>query len=186
MYLGLEARIIGIDLNPEAKKWESSGFEIFIGDQACPNFWNSTFSEIGRFDASLDDGGHQSFQQMVSLQQAIHHSEGDCVIAVEDTYTSFMNDFQSHKDRSFLEVSKDATDLLIGRSFSMYPGRFPENINSSKNLRFQKVFNISFFNRIVAFHIAPDLCLNAAIVRNKQPSPIKDFRYEELNQAAIS
>jgi hypothetical protein len=185
-WLGPEARIIGIDLNPEAKKWESSGFEIFIGDQACPNFWNSTFSEIGRFDAFLDDGGHQSFQQMVSLQQAIHHSEGDCVIAVEDTYTSFMNDFQSHKDRSFLEYSKDATDLLVGRSFSMYPGRFPENINSSEILRFQKVFNISFFNGIVAFHIAPDLCLNAAIVRNKQSSPIKDFRYEGLNQAAIS
>jgi len=142
-WLGPEARIIGIDLNPEAKKWESSGFEIFIGDQAYPNFWNAIFSEIGRFDAFLDDGGRQSFQQMVRLQQAIHHSEGDCVIAIEDTYTSFMNDFQSHKD-------------------------------------------ISFFNGIVAFHIAPDLCLNAAIVRNKQSSPIKDFRYEGLNQAAIS
>lgn len=185
-WLGPDARVIGIDLNPEAKKWESFGFEIFIGDQACPNFWNTTFSKIGQFDAFLDDGGHQSFQQVVSLQQAIHHSTGDCVIAVEDTYTSFMNDFQSHRDRSFLEYSKDATDLLVGRSFQMYPGRFPESVNLTEVLRFQKVFNISFFNGIVAFHIAPDLCFDAEIVRNKKSSSTKDFRYDGLNQATIS
>lgn len=185
-WLGPDSRVIGIDLNPEAKKWERFGFEIFIGDQSCPNFWNETFSKIGHFDAFLDDGGHQSFQQVVSLQQAIHHSKGGCVIAVEDNYTSFMNDFQSHGDRSFLEYAKDATDLLVGRSFPMYPGRFPEGINSSEILRFQKVFNISFFNGIVAFHIAPDLCFDTSIVRNKQSSPTKDFRYDGLNQATIS
>ena len=32
-YFGKDARIIGIDLNPEAKKWEKHGFEIFIGNQ---------------------------------------------------------------------------------------------------------------------------------------------------------
>lgn len=185
-WLGPDLRVIGIDLNPEAKKWENFGFEIFIGDQSCPTFWSQTFSKIGHFDAFLDDGGHQSFQQIVTTQQAILHSNGDCVVAVEDTYTSFMNDFQSHKDRSFLEYSKDATDLLVGRSFGMYPGRFPKNINSSEILKFRKIFNISFFNGIVAFHIAPDLCFDAAIVRNKESSPTKDFRYDGLNQATIS
>ena len=31
---GPKARIIGIDLNPSAKKWTKYGFEIFIGDQS--------------------------------------------------------------------------------------------------------------------------------------------------------
>lgn len=185
-WLGPDSRVIGIDLNPEAKKWERFGFEIFIGDQSCPNFWSQTFSKIGHFDAFLDDGGHQSFQQIVTLQQAIHHSTRDCVIAVEDTYTSFMNDFHSHKDRSFLEYSKDATDLLVGRSFDMYPGRFPGNINLGEISRFEKVFNISFFNGIVAFHVAPELCIDSSIVRNKSPSPTKDYRHDGLKQATIS
>lgn len=185
-WLGSEARIIGVDLNPGAKKWESFGFEIFIGDQASPAFWKTVFSEVGHFDAFLDDGGHQSFQQIVSVQQAIQHSKGDCIIAVEDTYTSFMNDFQSHKNRSFLEYSKDATDLLVGRSFEMYPRRFPDIVNSVEILKFEKVFNISFFNGIVAFHVAPSLCFDASIVRNKQSSPIKDFRYDGLDGATLS
>ena len=32
-YFGENARIIGVELNPVAKKWEKHGFEIFIGDQ---------------------------------------------------------------------------------------------------------------------------------------------------------
>lgn len=70
-WLGNDARIIGIDLNPAALRWRDHGFEIFIGDQGDPEFWNKTFREIGHFDAFLDDGGHQSFQQMVTLSSAI-------------------------------------------------------------------------------------------------------------------
>ena len=33
-YFGPKARIIGIDFNPNAKKWEEHGFEIFIGSQS--------------------------------------------------------------------------------------------------------------------------------------------------------
>jgi hypothetical protein len=40
-YLGENARIIGIDNNPEALRWEKYGFEIFIGDQGDPVFWDS-------------------------------------------------------------------------------------------------------------------------------------------------
>ena len=30
-YFGPEARIIGIDLNPNAKKWDEHGFKIYLG-----------------------------------------------------------------------------------------------------------------------------------------------------------
>jgi hypothetical protein len=68
----------------------------------------------------------------------------------------------------------------------MYPRRFPENINLGEITKFEKVFNISFFNGIVAFHVSPELCIDSSIVRNKQSSPFKDFRYDGLNQATIS
>ena len=40
-FLGKKARIIGVELNPEAKKLEKFGFKIFIGDQSDPIFWKS-------------------------------------------------------------------------------------------------------------------------------------------------
>ena len=42
-FFGKKARIIGIELNPEAKILEKKGFEIFIGDQADPLFWKNFY-----------------------------------------------------------------------------------------------------------------------------------------------
>jgi len=57
-FFGDKARIIGIDLNPLAKKWEKDGFEIHIGSQSNPEFWGQFFKEVGMIDVLLDDGGH--------------------------------------------------------------------------------------------------------------------------------
>ena len=57
-FFGPKARIIGIDLNPEAIKWEKDGFEIFIGNQSDPAFWEDFISKVGPIDVLLDDGGH--------------------------------------------------------------------------------------------------------------------------------
>ena len=48
-FLGKNARIIGVDLNPEAIKWREHGFEILIGDQSDPKFWDDFFSELEIF-----------------------------------------------------------------------------------------------------------------------------------------
>ena len=37
-YFGPQARIIGVDLNPEAKKWEKDGFEISSAIKLTKNF----------------------------------------------------------------------------------------------------------------------------------------------------
>ena len=184
-WLGPEARIIGIDLNPSAKKWEDQGFEIYIGDQGDPLFWREVLPKIGKIDAFLDDGGHQSFQQIVTVSEVLRYVKNNCVLAVEDTYTSFMNDFCSHAENSFLEYAKDSTDLLVGQSFGIYPNRFPVNINSSAIQDMKHVFNISFFNGIVAFHINPELCIEAEVIRNMKSDPIKDFRFDGKNSAIV-
>ena len=70
-YFGKDARIIGIDLNPEAKKWEKYGFEIFIGSQSDEKFWNYFYDKVGKVDILLDDGGHHNKHQMTSVSVAI-------------------------------------------------------------------------------------------------------------------
>ena len=37
-YFGKNSRIIGIDNNPNCKKFENENFEVFIGSQSDPNF----------------------------------------------------------------------------------------------------------------------------------------------------
>lgn len=185
-WLGPKARIIGVDLNPQAMKWEQYGFKIRIGDQGDPAFWARTLPEVGKIDAFLDDGGHQSFQQIVTVKALIEHAENDCVIAVEDTYASFMNDFASHGRHSFLEYAKDATDCIVGRSFEMYAHRFPDKVNYESVRQFANTFSIQFFNGVVAFHVHPTQCIPPRIVRNRVPQNATDFRYAGKNSATVA
>jgi hypothetical protein len=70
-YLGPQARIIGIDMNPDAQRWREHGFEIFIGDQSDPDFWDRFYAEVGNVDVLLDDGGHMNQQQIVTAHKAL-------------------------------------------------------------------------------------------------------------------
>ena len=185
-WLGADARIIGIDLNPQAMKWRDSGFEIFIGDQGDPEFWKKTLKEIGEFDALLDDGGHQSFQQIVTAIEAIKMATKDCVIAIEDTACSFMKDFSAHGPFTFLEYAKDATDILTGRSTAMYENRFPNILNTTVLNEFKNVYSIQFYNSIVAFHLNQRYSNKSELVRNHPPAKASDFRYEGVNFAFVN
>jgi hypothetical protein len=185
-WLGDNARVIGIDLNPEALKWQEHGFEIYIGDQGDPLFWEATLSKIGSFDVLLDDGGHQSFQQIVTLNAALKFSKKDCLVVVEDTCSSFMKDFSSHRAHSFLEYSKAATDNLTAKDCSFFPGHFPEFSNTESLDLFSKVYSIQFFSSIVAFHIKENPIEHAELVWNIPPKEqAKDFRLEGKNQASV-
>ena len=55
-FFGDQARIIGIELNPVAKRFEKDGFEIHIGNQSDENFWKDFFQKVGEVDIVLDDG----------------------------------------------------------------------------------------------------------------------------------
>ena len=180
--LGPDARIIGIDLNPAALKWIDFGFEIYIGDQGDPEFWRTTLNHIGDFDVLLDDGGHQSFQQIVTTTESIKHAKKDCIIAIEDTHTSFMVDFNSHQDNTFLNYAKDSTDVLTLKGASMYPNRIKQPTNKEIFNLYKYVSSIQFFNSLVAFKLAFNDEKPAVIWNNKESTP-SDFRYHGINQA---
>jgi hypothetical protein len=185
-WLGSKARIIGIDLNPEARKWASEGFEIYIGDQGDPLFWEETLKRIGRFDVLLDDGGHQSFQQAVTLSSCLRANKGESVVVVEDTATSFYREFSGHHQYSFTEYCKDATDMLLAKTSKFWPGQFPEIRNPEMVELFSSVYSIEFFAGLIAFKsnpeakIVPDLCWNI-----EPTEPLRDFRYAGVESALV-
>lgn len=185
-WLGDNARIIGIDLNPEAKKWEQYGFEIYIGDQGDPEFWKNTFNSIGHFDVLLDDGGHQSFQQIVTVSEALKAAKNKCIIAVEDTLTSFMKEFSAHREHTFLEYVKDSTDSLTMKNSHFYPGEFPKIKNQKIIDLFSLVYSVQFFTGLIAYHVDPDIKDRPELIWNHLPVQcVTDFRYDGISSAKI-
>ena len=176
-WLGPQARIIGIDLNPNVNKWKNFGFEIYIGDQGDPQFWRETFLAIGPFDVLLDDGGHQSFQQIATLTEGLKAVKPAGLIVVEDTITSYMEDFSEHGDNCFLNYAKTATDTLVAQCCDLWRGEFRQVVNHEVMRQFSQVRSIEFFPGMVAFKMRSDTADKPALVWNKHPEAGEpDFR----------
>ncbi len=112
-YFGPKARIIGIDINPEAKKFAGNGIEIHIGDQASSEFWTDFLAKVGKVDIVLDDGGHTSNQQIQSFLSLYDSLSTPGVYFVEDTHSNYWKRGQDREDKqTFLEFCKRATDYL--------------------------------------------------------------------------
>lgn len=140
-FFGPKARIIGVDLNPNAKKWEAHGFEIFIGSQSDEGFWNDFLKAIGEIDVVLDDGGHTYLQQIVSTEMLLPHIKDGGMLVVEDTHTSYMKRFGPRR-YSFANYVKNMFDKINYR-FSEFETKKSET----------RVWSVQCFESIVAFHV---------------------------------
>ena len=167
-FFGKNARIIGVDLNPEATKWREHGFEIFIGDQSDSNFWAEFFSEIGNIHVLLDDGGHRNDQQIVTTTCALPHILDGGLLIIEDTQTSFMK-FESFPKYSFISFLKSKVNSLNARS---------GDLEIKKDLFSSAVHSIEFFTGICVLHVNRSLSTSTQRIENKGVrSNSSDFRY---------
>jgi len=157
-YFGKDARIIGIDLNPEAKKWEKHGFEIFIGSQSSTKFWNDFYTKVGKIDILLDDGGHYNKQQITSVSRSLPNINDGGMIVVEDCHTSYMNRFGNPSKFSFINFSKYIIDKINYR--------YPEISSKKENIKEKRIFSMSFYESIVVFNINSKKCFDPEIVNN--------------------
>jgi hypothetical protein len=168
---GPEARIIGVDLNPEARKWQEHGFEIYIGNQSSPIFWKEFYDEVGLIDFLIDDGGHTNRQQIVTTVHALVNMNPGGIILIEDTNTSFSKSFGNPSRFSFINFSKSYVDSLYD-----YDGA-SNRINSSK----RKLESITFFDSIVLFETESEEQPKSTSVDNKGiRDSASDFRYDDL------
>lgn len=163
-YFGDAARIIGVDLNPQAAA-DSPDFDVRIGDQGDPAFLDSLFEDIGGVDVLLDDGGHQSFQQILTVERALAQAMGPMLVVVEDTATSFdRTSSLFHLNHSFLSFAKATSDWITARSMEEAGGASP----------LDSVWSVEFFNGIVAFRADP-----TRVSLDRLPSELNRPRTEE-------
>jgi len=168
-YFGKKAQIIGIDLNPEALRWKEHGFDIFIGDQADPEFWQQIIKKYAHIDVVLDDGGHTYEQQIMTTELLKPHIKNGGLIVIEDTHTSYQNGF-GFKYVSFLKYVHKKMDQLHYRLKSLH-----------KESTEKDIWNIQCFESFVIFEIDREKIKHQTIEVSNQneTSQAYDFRYTQ-------
>lgn len=175
-YFGPKARIIGVDLNPNAKKWVEHGFEIFIGSQSDESFWKQFKSEIGKVDVILDDGGHKYEQQIITTECLLDSINDGGMLVVEDTHTSYMHGYGPMR-YSFIEYVKQKVDEVNFRF---------GNFSDKKSER--RFWSIEIFESIVAFKVNSKLSMlkSEPKINGGHDDQAVDIRYIHQNNAAES
>jgi len=176
-FFGPQARIIGIDLNPGAKKWEEFGFEIYIGSQQDPSFWDEFLSKVGKIDIVLDDGGHAYLQQIVTVESLLGSISDGGVLVVEDTHTSYMDSFGDRK-MSFVNYAIQCVHKVNSRFGGFQPRQTDE-----------RIFSLQFFESIIAFHVdRKKTQLPSEKIWNRVPDEsvkAKDYRHKDRQSLSI-
>lgn len=157
-FFGQNARIIGIELNPEAKNLEKEGFEIFIGNQSDVNFWKDFYKKVGNIDILLDDGGHKNIQQISTVHSSIPYINSGGLIVVEDTHASYLKEFKNPSYFSFINYCNKLIESIHRRCTS---------INKKSNIYTEKLFSISFYESITVMKINEETCFMSSPLMNK-------------------
>lgn len=176
-YFGPAARIIGIDLNPAARQWQSAGFEIFIGSQSDPQFWRDFYARVGNVDVLLDDGGHTNRQQIITVHESLPHINDDGLIVVEDVHASYMREFGNPSRFSFVNFAKHLADGVNSRSGVLAQAQREYS---------SRVYSVSFFESIVALQVDSRRCFRSQGTANGGVSEDRqDFRLKDSKAGAV-
>jgi hypothetical protein len=173
-FFGPNARIIGVDLNPEVLVWKDYGFEIYIGSQSDKFFWDSFVKEVPEVDIVLDDGGHTFLQQITTVESLVDAIKPGGLIVVEDTHSSYMREFAPKKGSTFIDFS---FSIVHGINYRF--GRFKTN---SEN----RIYSVQFFESIVVFFINPHKSFKSKPTSNNDNVlgyRAQDYRYGRPSDA---
>jgi hypothetical protein len=176
-YFGPSARIIGIEINPIARKWEQDGFEIFIGSQSDPLFWDEFYRKVGPIDVLLDDGGHTNLQQVITAHKAISNLRDGGTFVVEDVHTSYWTAYGNPSKYSFVSFAKRILDSV--------KARFPA-VKVVSNDYGKKVFSVCFYESIIVFNIDSTRCFASSRTKNEGITVnAEDLKHKGSPQGAV-
>ena len=161
-YFGPNAKIIGIDINPECKKFEEDNIDVHIGNQSDPRFWDDFFNQVGNVDIILDDGGHTNLDQIITTIKCVDKINDDGVLMVEDTHSSYIELYNSSEKFSFINFAKKIIDDV---NYT-----FPFNIKKKTKFNYSLnsyIYSSHFYESIVVFKINKKKAVHNTIIKNK-------------------
>ncbi|GAP36440.1 class I SAM-dependent methyltransferase [Piscinibacter sakaiensis] len=142
-YFGPQATIIGVDIDPACRRLEEEGFEIWIGDQSDPAFWEEFCESHPALDVVLDDGGHTMRQQIVTFDALFPRLREFGTYLCEDTHTSY---FPSHGGGEGVLTFHEHIKSLVDEMHAWYHVPLAE---LPREYWARNLYAISFFDSIV-------------------------------------
>ena len=167
-FFGPNSKIIGVDLNPECKKFESENIQIYIGSQSNKNFWTKLFKEVGKVDIIIDDGGHTNQQQIITTINCVPNIKDGGMLIVEDVHTSYLKRFNNPSKYSFINFVKKTIDDIN----SLFPEikKFEFSLN-------EYVYSIQNFESMAVFFVDRTRCgKNEIKINDGEIFNHKDYR----------
>lgn len=149
-YFGENVTIVGIDIEPDCKKFEDKENNVFveIGDQSDVDFLKSVIEKYGRPDIVLDDGSHIMNHISKSFDYLYYNMKESGTYLVEDLHCAYWNEYGGgfRVERSFIEFAKRKVDE-INASYT----RGAQDITE-----FTKVSqSVHFYDSIIVFEKRP-------------------------------
>lgn len=116
-YFGPFAQIVGIDIEPGCKRFESDQISVRIGDQSDEKFLEQLIDEFGKPDVVIDDGSHMMDDIARTFGYLYPRTAAGGVYFVEDLHTCYWSQYGGGvgKPESFIEKSKGLIDELNAR-----------------------------------------------------------------------
>jgi hypothetical protein len=149
-YFGPRARLVGVDINPRARKFADAQVDIVIGDQSDPAFLRDLRSRYPRIDVLIDDGGHRMHHQITTFEGLYDAVADDGVYMVEDTHTSYWQEFGGglRSPGSFIEYAKRLADDLSA-------WHIREWADTERSAFARSTWSLAFYDSIVAIEKRP-------------------------------
>jgi len=94
-YFGSKCHIYGVDIEESCSVYNNDYIDVFVGDQADRGFWKAFKDKVHAIDILIDDGGHKSEQQIVTLEEMLPHLSPGGIYLCEDIHRTH-NEFASY------------------------------------------------------------------------------------------
>ena len=88
-YLGPDAVLTGIDINPDCAQYDGQSGNVRIGSQDDPEFLAKVVEEMGGIDVVLDDGSHRMAHIDTSLRVLFPMLAEGGTYMIEDLHTAY-------------------------------------------------------------------------------------------------
>ena len=172
-YFTKKSKIIGIDINPDCKKFQDIKNNVFIhiANQKNETFWKNFFDQYGKVDIVLDDGGHTNLDQIITTANIVKNIKDGGILIIEDVHTSYIEEYNSNMKYTFINFSKKIIDDI---NYKNNPKLGNFNFSLS-----DYVYSVQFFESFIIYYIDREKCkFNRRVDNTGIDHGIKDLTIE--------
>lgn len=131
------SKVVGIDINPDCKKYETDRTSIVIGDQCNEAVMQQAIDCLDSPPKLIvDDGSHKSRDHILSFKYLFPRLESGGYYFVEDLHTCYMRRYVGFLQRSSMSYFKGIADDLASGGISRPARRGSPFLNDIDSIHF--------------------------------------------------